>query len=101
MPLQHGLGFDRAGINARPAGSFEGCQPADMVKVGMGDEDALQIFRRVSQTCQVAQDLAVTAGQPGVDQGQAVRVDEQVGVGNDVGDQVNIRDDFQSLVSFG
>jgi hypothetical protein len=98
MPLRHGERLDRAGEYARPGGSFEGSQPADMVEVGVGDEDALQVVRGVSQTSHIAQDLPVAAGQTGVNQCQPIGVDKQVGVGDDVRDQVDIWEDFQNCL---
>ena len=65
-----------------------------MVIIGMRDQDALQIPGGVAQAGHVAQDLLVAARQASVDQGQTIRINQQVGVGDGFGDEVDIRNNF-------
>ena len=43
----------------------------------------------------------MAARQAGVNQGQTIRVDQQVRVGDDIGDEVDVRDDFHNSLFFG
>jgi hypothetical protein len=43
----------------------------------------------------------MAAWQTGIDQGQAIRVNQQVRVGDGVGDEVDVRNDFHGSFSLG